>query len=92
MSLLYGTGLRLEEALSLRLQHIDGERQQVRVVKGKGAKDRYVELPECLLHLLRQYYRAYRPQVYLFQQRERPALGEALGAVEHPACPGGGRY
>lgn len=86
MSLLYGTGLRLEEALSLRLEHIDGERRQVRVVKGKGAKDRYVELPECLLHLLRQYFRAYRPRVYLFNGKvsgEPWAKRSAQWSIQH---------
>lgn len=74
MSLLYGTGLRLGEALGLRLEDIDGERQQLHVIKGKGAKDRYVALPTCLLEVLRDYYRRYRPRHYLFN-------GKVLGQV-----------
>ena len=66
MVLLYSTGLRLSEALNLKLSDIDGERLQIRIIKGKGAKDRYVELPPCLLALLREYYRAYRPKNLLF--------------------------
>jgi integrase/recombinase XerD len=66
MTLLYGTGLRISEALHLRLGDIDGQRLQIHVVKGKGSKDRYVEMPACLLTLLRQYYLSYRPEVYLF--------------------------
>ena len=66
MTLLYSTGLRLSEALNLRLTDIDGQRLQIRIVKGKGAKDRYVEMPPCLLTLLRDYYRAYRPKYLLF--------------------------
>lgn len=66
MMLLYSTGLRLSEALNLRLADIDGDRLQIRVVKGKGAKDRYVEVPPCLLTLLRDYYRAYPPKQLLF--------------------------
>lgn len=64
--LLYATGLRLSEALSLEVSHVDGERRQLRVVKGKGSKDRYVAMPQELLLLLRDYYRAYRPERYLF--------------------------
>jgi site-specific recombinase XerD len=71
MALLYGTGLRLSEALNLKITHIEGARQQVRVVKGKGAKDRYVQLPDCLLLLLRSYFRAYRPEGYLFNGKYR---------------------
>lgn len=66
MVLLYATGLRLSEALNLELSHVDGQRGQLRVVKGKGAKDRYVALPPTLLVLLRDYYRQYRPEQYLF--------------------------
>ncbi len=70
MSLLYGSGLRLGEALNLNVSDIDGARLQIRVIKGKGAKDRYVEIPACLLDLLRNYYRAYRPEQYLFNGRK----------------------
>lgn len=63
--LLYGTGIRLSEALHLKITDIDGERKQV-FIRGKGAKDRYVDLPECLLLLLRHYYKMYRPITYLF--------------------------
>jgi site-specific recombinase XerD len=66
MSLLYGTGLRLSESLGLQIKDIDGQRKKIRVERGKGAKDRYVDLPEKILHLLRQYYRSYRPVSFLF--------------------------
>ena len=66
MSLLYATGLRLSEALNLRLSDIHSDRLQIRVLKGKGAKDRYVAIPKCLLDLLRKYYLIYRPKNYLF--------------------------
>jgi integrase/recombinase XerD len=66
MALLYGTGLRLEEALCLKLGDIDGDRLQVRVERGKGGKGRHVDLPAGLLLALRQYYLAYRPEVWLF--------------------------
>ena len=71
MALLYSTGLRLSEALHLGVSDIDGSRLQIRVIKGKGAKDRYVEIPACLLELLRNYYRAYRPHAYLFNGKKR---------------------
>lgn len=71
MALLYSTGLRLSEALNLRVEDIDGQRLQIRVVKGKGAKDRYVAIPACLLTLLRSYYRMYRPSKYLFNGKRQ---------------------
>jgi site-specific recombinase XerD len=66
MVLLYSTGLRLSESLSLKIGDIDGKRLKIRVIKGKGAKDRYVDIPLYLLDLLRDYYRMYHPKVWLF--------------------------
>ena len=86
MSLLYSTGLRLSESLNLRIRDIDGQRHQIRVVKGKGAKDRYVAIPECVLELLRSYYRAYRPHEYLFngkKRNQRWSVRAAQWSVQH---------
>jgi integrase/recombinase XerD len=49
----YRVGLRLHEALSLQVSDIDGQRLQVHVHRGQGAKDRYVPLPQETLMLLR---------------------------------------
>lgn len=46
VSLLYGAGLRLQEALELRVKDIDFERRQISVRQGKGRKDRMAVLPE----------------------------------------------
>lgn len=54
----YGAGLRISEALSLRICDIDSKRGLLRIVQGKGAKDRYAMLSPRLLDVLRRYYRA----------------------------------
>ena len=46
--LLYGTGLRITEALQLRTKDLDFERQVIVVRAGKGGKDRVVMLPASL--------------------------------------------
>jgi integron integrase len=46
--LMYGTGLRLSECLSIRVQDIDFDRSEILVRNGKGAKDRVTMLPETL--------------------------------------------
>lgn len=59
--LLYGTGMRLAEALQLRVKDIDFERRAIVVREGKGAKDRIVMLPASLERPLReQLERAHR--------------------------------
>ena len=66
----YSLGLRLQEALSLQASDIDGQRLQVHVHRGKGAKDRYVPLPAQTLALLRTYWKTHRHPTWLF-----PATG-----------------
>jgi len=66
----YSLGLRLHEALSLQVSDIDGQRLQVHVHRGKGAKDRYVPLPEDTLALLRTSWKTHRNKTWLF-----PATG-----------------
>lgn len=63
---IYATGLRLSEALHLRVEDIDSSRMLVRVRRGKGKKDRYVPLSETLLHQLRTYWKEHRPSEWLF--------------------------
>lgn len=53
--LMYGTGLRLSECLSLRVQDIDFERNEVLVRNGKGAKDRITMLPASLKPPLKKH-------------------------------------
>ncbi len=62
----YGTGLRLNELVHLRVRDIDSERHLLRVEQGKGGKDRLVILSEGVLHQLRSYRQLYRPHEWLF--------------------------
>jgi site-specific recombinase XerD len=66
LMLCYGAGLRISEAIAIKISDIDSKRMLIRVVEGKGRKDRYVMLSPRLLAVLRAYYRAARPQEYLF--------------------------
>jgi site-specific recombinase XerD len=57
----YGAGLRISEAVSLKIGDIDSSRMVIRVQQGKGAKDRYVNLAPRLLTVLREYCRRQKP-------------------------------
>ncbi|MCP3998562.1 MAG: tyrosine-type recombinase/integrase [bacterium] len=68
---LYSTGLRLSEALKLKVSDIDSQDMRILVIEGKGKKDRYTVLARTLLLQLRVYWRAYRPTEWLFYGRDR---------------------
>jgi integrase/recombinase XerD len=64
----YGTGLRLSELCRLRVNDIDSARDRmcIRVVQGKGGKDRYVPLADDLLEMLRAWRLQAKPVGWLF--------------------------
>jgi site-specific recombinase XerD len=62
LMLCYGAGLRISEAVAVKIDDIDSPRKLIRIVQGKGSKDRYVMLSPRLLAVLRAYYRAARPR------------------------------
>ena len=84
----YGTGLRLTEVLHLKPEDIDGGRMTVRVLRGKGQKDRYVPLPKELLTTLRTYWKEAHPRVWLFPGRppDRPMHGTTAERLFRRAC------
>jgi integron integrase len=77
-SLMYGTGLRLSEAHRLRLKDIDFDLYQIAVRDGKGAKDRWVMLPERLVPPLKSQERA-----VCTQHRKDVAAGAGWVALPH---------
>jgi site-specific recombinase XerD len=62
----YSGGLRVSEVLGLRVEDLDSDRMMIRVVQGKGKKDRLTLLSERALTELRAYWRRYRPDPWLF--------------------------
>ena len=62
----YAGGLRVSEVAHLKIEDIDSQRMMIRVDQGKGKKDRYTLLSQTLLENLRNYYKAHRPQKWLF--------------------------
>lgn len=75
LTTIYAGGLRLGEARRLKVSDIDSDRSVIRIEQSKGEKDRYVMLSEDLLKTLREYYRAFRPKVLLF---ENPQSGRSF--------------
>lgn len=66
LTTIYSAGLRLGEALALRARDIDSFRMLIRIVQGKGKKDRYVPLSPMVLELLREHWRHEHLTDFLF--------------------------
>lgn len=66
LSVTYSAGLRVRETARLRITDIDSKRMLIRVDQGKGNKDRYTLLSQVALATLREYWKEYRPKVWLF--------------------------
>jgi site-specific recombinase XerD len=80
---IYSAGLRLNEAIHLKVSDIDSQRMMIRVEQGKGDKDRYTLLANRTLDLLREYWREYRPKDWLFYgySFERPLSSRSIQRV-----------
>lgn len=83
----YGGGLRLSEALHLKLSDIDSDRMQILVRAGKGRKDRYTLLSKTALSALRTYWQVYHPTYFLFPGRDgqQPLDANSFQRVFHQA-------
>jgi len=67
ISTIYSCGLRISEAVYLKINDIDSFAMTVKIVNAKGRNDRIVMLSEKLLSLLREYFKEYKPKIYLFE-------------------------
>lgn len=66
IQLIYACALRIGEAVNIKVADIDGPRLQLHIRQAKGAKDRIVPVPAETMQLLRNYYKQYKPDNYLF--------------------------
>ena len=88
----YGAGLRVSEVVALKVSDIDSQRMTLRVEQGKGQRDRYVMLSPQLLEWLRDWWRAARPQGWLFPGMDpinpmtERHFGRVVSAAARQAC------
>jgi integrase/recombinase XerD len=83
LTTIYSCGLRLQEGTHLQVADLDSARQMIHVRHGKGAKDRYVPLPERTLQLLRNYWRSHKHPALLFPAagRDQADLAQATEPI-----------
>ena len=66
LMIIYSSGLRLSEAINLRVKDIDSKTMRVFISSGKGDRDRFTILSHATLEVLREYWKKYRPKDWLF--------------------------
>lgn len=100
ISVTYGAGLRASETASLKVSSIDPHSMTLSIEQGKGRKDRRAKLSPHLLEVLRTWWRAARPQVWLFPSRSgvlnpisaRQLSRQFMHAVDAAEIPRRGRH
>jgi integrase/recombinase XerD len=70
LSLIYACGLRRGELLNLKPENVDSQRHLLMILNAKGKKDRVIPISDKVITMLRDYYKAYRPKVWLFEGQE----------------------
>jgi integrase/recombinase XerD len=66
LTITYSVGLRVSEVVNLKIEDIDSKRMLIHIKNAKGKKDRIVPLSQTVLVLLREYWKEYKPKIYLF--------------------------
>lgn len=83
LSLIYACGLRRSELLNLKIGDVDSKRHMLIIRNSKGYKDRQVPISDKTIEMLREYYKAYKPKIWLFegQQIGKPYSEQSLQSV-----------
>lgn len=88
LSLIYACGLRRSELLNLRPLNVDSKRNLLLILNSKGKKDRVVPISDNIVEMLRNYYKLYKPKVWLFEGQKAgdQYSEESLAKVLKQAC------
>ena len=82
LMLLYSSGMRISEIANCRITDIDSKNMRIKIVQGKGGKDRFTILSQQVLLELRAYYLIYKPTQYLFNG-QRPGKRYSVRSIQH---------
>lgn len=77
LSLIYACGLRRSELLNLKIGDVNSKRYMLIIRNSKGYKDRQIPISDKTIEMLRDYYKAYKPKIWLFEgQKSRKKYSE----------------
>jgi site-specific recombinase XerD len=88
LMLVYSAGLRVGEVVRLKPEDIDSTRMLIHIKGAKGRKDRYTLLSEIVLEILREYWRKYKPEKWLFEgaRKDRYITTRTVDKIMEHAC------
>lgn len=72
LMVIYGAGLRVSEAVHLKMSDIDGDRMTLHIRCAKGGKDRYVILSPVVYRALQEYWKVCKFESYVFPSKNDP--------------------
>ena len=84
---IYSAGLRISEVINLKVADIDSSRKAIIIKGAKGKKDRNSILSDKLLLFLREYFKLYKPKMWLFEgQTGEQYSDSSIQAIFRDAC------
>lgn len=84
---IYSSGLRISEVINLKIADIDSSRKVIIIRQSKGKKDRNSLLSEKLLIVLREYFKLYKPKMWLFEgQTGEQYSDSSIQSIFRDAC------
>ena len=88
LMMVHAAGLRVGEVVKLKIENIDSKRMLIHIKGAKGRKDRYTMLSETALEILREYWRQYKPQKWLFEgaRKDRYIATRTVDKIMEHAC------
>ncbi|MDD3417220.1 MAG: site-specific integrase, partial [Lachnospiraceae bacterium] len=81
---IYGSGLRVSEAVGIKVCDIDSEKMRIFIRQGKGGQDRYATLSQTALNALRAYWKTCQPtdDLFLTRLKKRPTSRSVNNAFQ----------
>lgn len=88
LMLVYSAGLRVSEVVALKLSDIESDKGYIRIRQSKGKKDRITLLSNKVLSVLREYYKEYKPDIWLFpgDDKRRHLCTRSVQKIFEKAC------
>jgi len=85
--LIYSAGLRISEAINLKINELDYSRSTITIKQAKGKKDRIVPLSKKIKLVINEYLNSYKPKIYLFEgQTGGTYSAKSIQNIFHSAC------